>query len=86
MVSLTHTKRLKIHVDVLPATPGSGVYLVHDANVRMLFRHLDPPVPALAVDGAEREGMEGFDVLPVGEGDERIGRLGVCAKEGGRSA
>ena len=45
-----------------------------------------PPVPALAVGRAMREGTERFDVLPVGESDKHVRGLGVRPKEGRRSA
>lgn len=81
-VWLTHSRWLEIDVDVLPVMFGRGVHLVHYANMWVLLDDLVPPVPALAVRGAMREGMERFNVLPVRECDERVGGLGVRADPG----
>lgn len=62
-----------VEKDVLPLLLRRGVYLVHDAQMRMRVGDLVPPVPAVAVDGRVGESMDVFDRSEVAARHEAVG-------------
>ena len=63
---LTHPKRLKIHIDILPRAPWRRINLMHDSQMRMLLDDAVPPVPGLPVLRAIGKRLQRIDVFPIG--------------------